>query len=153
MDVRTMYSVKREERQIGTMLTAQKYMNELESKGILSLIAAATDLYNMIAPEHQQIYLDVYPDGFSKMERIKQFENNWSKLNIFYKYDNLRNPEDKPRSIKEFLIKMWWMGYQQLPDYIDYPHLRSGEYLNWNIFVNDLKQLANILDAPHRTFD
>ena len=58
----------------------------------------------------------------------------------------VQNPRYSPQNVKEFLLKYWWMGYHQLPEYNDFVHKRSGQYLNWQWFINDLTSLSAIID-------
>ena len=131
MEVQLMYD-KREEYQ---RKTANKYSTELESKSILTLIAAATEYHDTIVSKHQQIGIQTSPHKQDEIERRKMFTNNWDKLNGYYNNTNLQSHEYVPKDIKEFLIKWWWMGYYQYGT-------ESNHYFNWNRIIFELKELG-----------
>ena len=131
IEIELMYNEKEENR----MKAGMKYSKELESKGILTLIAAATQYHDMIVSTNQQIGLQTSPDLQTKVERTKMFKNNWNKLNQYYQHENLQNYEYVPKNITQFLIKWWWMGYKQCETV-------SNPYFTWNRIIFELKELS-----------
>ena len=130
-----MYGTERERVQ-----AAQQYKTQLESKAVLSLVATGTYLYNMLVPISEEIKLEPYPRGFSKEQRGHQMSFNWKRLHRRYNYARLKDPKYNPMNMEEMLIKYWWMAYHQLPKFN-----QSGDYLNWNHFIDDLKQLSTVI--------
>ena len=135
LDWQIMYGAKAE-----PFEATQQYLTQLESKGVLSLVATGTYLYNMLVPKENRIKLQVYPESVSKAGRSYQMNYNWRRLNKDYDDAKFKNPLYNPMNMKEMLIKYWWMAYYQLPKFN-----QSGNYLTWNHFINDLKQLSAVI--------
>ena len=124
---------------------AKRYSNELESKGILALIAAATEFHDMIVPEGQKIGLQTNSGIKHNSTALKDmFLYNWDKLNVHYNDTNLQNQHYIPKSIKEFLIKWWWMGYNQYAQHSLLGALSTHSF-NWNRIIFELQQLSKTL--------
>ena len=151
MDVRVMFGVRgdREQKKISQMIAADRYCQELQSKGILTLVGAALNLYNMLMSINDKIDLRVYPTTFEAVQRQELIKINAKKLEQKYNEESYRNPGIPPDSIREFLIKMYWMGYQQLPIY-DGLRYASGKHLTWDYFVKTLQRLQPSLEISKK---
>ena len=145
MDVSIMYGADFGDKTQSQIIAANIYLQELEAKGILTLVGAATELYNKLVPQRQRIDLETHC-GFTEEKRKRFIANNWRKLHNKYNQPNLRNPELPPVNIKQFLIKMAWIGYEQLSllRNDNSSHFKPT-YLTWQYFDNRLKILAQTL--------
>ena len=125
-----------------SIFAAQQYLQQLESKAILSLVGAATFFYNTIVPlEQDMIKLDIYTEGHSQQQRSEHILKNLRQLRLYYDDPKYQNPGYIPGNVKDLLIKWWWMGYKQLPQLQD-STLIPGQGMTWNWFINDLKCLS-----------
>lgn len=136
---------------------AQYYKQQMEAKCILAMVSAATQLYNCLVLPSQRIHLVTslgsMEEKFMRNNKIIKphgykgiISTNLKRLNEYYNQTHLRDPTIPARNIREFLIKMWWMGYQQLPQYINHPY-QSTKYLNWQYLRNNLKHLSHSIDT------
>ena len=125
-----------------SIFAAQQYLQQLESKAILSLVGAATFFYNTIVPlEQDMIKLDIYTEGHSQQQRSGHILKNLRQLRLYYNDPKYQNPGYIPGNVKDLLIKWWWMGYKQLPEFRN-STLLPGQGMSWNWFKNDLKCLS-----------
>ena len=128
--------------QLEQSLAAKKYSNELESKCILSLVGAATNMYNMLVEEEDRIDLKVYLTKYDLQMVHSLFYGNLKTLEDRYNAADISMPDHQVKDVKSFLIKMWWMGYGQLPSWQGSKRDSTG-YLNWNYFRKSLVYIMN----------
>ena len=122
--------------QMVSIEAASQYRQELESKGVLSLVAALTDLWNMLCPE-DKIELEVYP-GHTEQDRIRCFEHNLRQLQGKYHQAKYMDTQSVA-NIKIMLIRYWWMAYRQAGVVQD--DRDNGDYLTWNGFTRVLRMI------------
>ena len=139
MEVELMYSPT----QARQMTAAVKYYQELESKGILTLVAAAADLYDKLVPEQDKIDLMKFPEGHSPRQRAQYIMHNLETLCDKYHYRGADQDGERPIQIKPFLIHMLKMGYEQLP--VADTTSRFGAKLTWRYFREALKRIGSPL--------
>ena len=133
MDVRIKYGSVREQ-----TAAIRKYINESESRSVLLLIRSATEMYNNLVQDGQQINLNLHLAKLDEDGYVELIAGNLQKLIREYDYPLIRNPEYLAHDVRSFLIKMWWMGYGQLPEFAD-SKIDSGKYLNWKYFKESLE--------------
>lgn len=120
-----------------------KYKKELQSRGVLLLVKAATQLYNLQMDDN--INLMVWKAGYTEKERIEVDSHNCEKLMNTHDYNrpDIRLPGHPVKDLKSLLLKFWWMGYGQYPELAD-SELDSSRYLNWAYFKYCLRAVAPV---------
>ena len=103
----------------------KKYSQELESRGVLLLIAKAIDMYNRLVLPKDKIDLNGNPD-LVRQSSMSEILYNLRSLSLLNNEAEITNPNIYVRDMKRFLIKMYWMGYAEHTQYLNWKYVRNS---------------------------
>ena len=140
IDVRVMYgstyrpaftNKQRFQKQIEQIKAARILAGNLQSNDIIDLAAAAMSFYNKLTVCDDGIDLAWIGKDYSELERRKVIRRNWIIMNQVYNETRLWDPNIKPLTIKDLILKIYWLSYLQLQD--GFNDWRSKDFLNWEV--------------------
>ena len=107
---------------------ARVLSNNLESNDIIDLAAAAASFYDKLTiGEGDLINMKWIGRNYSESERRRIIEHNYRVLSRRYYAEKYYDPVIPPTTIKDLLIKIYWLSFAQLPE----NNVDVEEYLTW----------------------
>ena len=118
--------------QMQSLQAAMVLHDNLESVDLLDLTATAAYLYDLLTKEEDdKLGFKFVGKTHSRESRRDVIIDNWRNLFENYNSTEYTDPSIKPMSIKDLLIKYYWLSYIQLPYNEDE---LANCYLNWDVF-------------------
>eukprot|EP01084_Bolivina_argentea_P067284 122555_1 len=143
LDVRIMYGQKMRinrndvddkfQQQYDQLMAAWKLSRNLESNDIIDLVACAAELWDKICEPASKLNFRTWILEHSEEWRREVVDTNWSILNQYYNEEHLKNISIPPQNIRDFLIKMYWLSFHQLPEHDE--HNKVKDIFNWHVFT------------------
>eukprot|EP01084_Bolivina_argentea_P293754 505297_1 len=128
------------EKQIEQLHAAKIIASNLESVDIIDLVACAASFYDKLTINIQdKINFRFSGINHSETTRRAIVEHNWMLLNEKYDIAEYTNPFIPPQTIKDLIIKIYWLSFFQLPG--NQMGVDVKEYLNWNTVRTWLEQI------------